>query len=86
VLISASCEVICELSIGLVGSWFCNCVTSSCKKVFCNDAPELAELAAVLLVALVAEFAPIVSLIKFETDVPPLPIEVVKGVLLSFRS
>src|SRR5580704_122793 len=36
VLICASCEVICELSVGLVGSWFCSCVTSSCKNVFCR--------------------------------------------------
>ena len=34
VLICASCEVICELSVGLVGSWFCSWVTSSVRKVF----------------------------------------------------
>jgi hypothetical protein len=89
VLISASCEVICELSIGLVGSWFCNCVTSSCKKVLCSDAPELAELLAELADELdaepVAEFALIVSCMRFETVVPLPPIGVVKEVLLRFR-
>src|ERR1700748_964421 len=40
VLICASWEVICELSAGLVGSWFCNCVTSSVRKVFCRSAAE----------------------------------------------
>ena len=34
VLICASCEVICELSAGLVGSWFFSCVTSSVRNVF----------------------------------------------------
>src|SRR5580692_7368540 len=31
VLICASCEVICALSIGFSGSWFCICVTSNCR-------------------------------------------------------
>src|SRR5471030_3342996 len=48
VLICASCEVICELSVGLVGSWFWSCVTSSVRKVFCRSAgdcaPEALEL------------------------------------------
>ncbi|CAG9235111.1 hypothetical protein PSP6_650023 [Paraburkholderia tropica] len=39
VLIWASCEVICELSIGSVGSWFLSCATSSCRKVFCRSLP-----------------------------------------------
>jgi hypothetical protein len=57
--------------------------------VFCNDEPELAELLAVLLDALVAEFVPfIVSSSVCETVVPLLPIvvELVKEVLLRFRS
>ncbi|CAG9253783.1 hypothetical protein PUN4_200010 [Paraburkholderia unamae] len=37
VLICASCDVICELSIGSVGSWFCNCATSSCRNVVCRS-------------------------------------------------
>ena len=48
VLIWASCEVICELSIGLVGSWFFSCVTSSCKNVFCRSLVEVPELLEVL--------------------------------------
>src|SRR5471032_828955 len=40
VLICASCEVICELSVGFVGSWFCSCVTSSVRKVFCRSAGD----------------------------------------------
>lgn len=39
VLICASCEVICELSIGLSGSWFFNCATSSFMNVFCRSLP-----------------------------------------------
>src|SRR5258708_31169330 len=41
VLIWASCEVICELSIGLVGSWFFICATSSCRNVFCRSVAVL---------------------------------------------
>ena len=32
VLICAICDVICALSTGFIGSWFCNCVTSSVRK------------------------------------------------------
>lgn len=36
VLICVSCDVICELLIGLVGFWFCNCVMSSFRNVVCR--------------------------------------------------
>jgi hypothetical protein len=43
VLICASCEVICALSMGLSGSWFFNCVVSSLRKRFCASVMALAD-------------------------------------------
>jgi hypothetical protein len=71
----------------LVGSWFCSCVTSSCRKVLCRPAPVVLD--AVLDVELVAEFVPfMVSSNCWDIVVPLLPIvvELVKEVLLRFRS
>src|ERR1700712_1477992 len=91
VLICASCEVICELSVGFVGSWFFNCVTSSVRKVFCRsdgDVPpvELVELVELVDDELDAPF--MVSSSVWDTVVPLLPIVVlvVTGVVLRFRS
>ncbi|GAB4059412.1 hypothetical protein GCM10028811_13890 [Uliginosibacterium sediminicola] len=40
VLICAICEVSSALSVGFIGSWFCNCVVSSFRKLACEVAVE----------------------------------------------
>ena len=58
VLICAICEVTCALSIGLSGSWFCICVTSSFRKRSSDPASlvlSTAEAAAVVDLAAVCE-------------------------------
>ncbi|VXC55504.1 conserved hypothetical protein [Burkholderia sp. 8Y] len=77
VLICASCEVICELSAGFVGSWFLSCVTSSVRNVFCRseaDVPDVPDVLLVLLDALDAPF--MVSSSVCDTVVPLLPMVV----------
>src|SRR5882757_537358 len=77
VLICASCEVICELSVGLVGSWFWSCVTSSVRKVFCKSAGDCVpvalelELAGELLDVPFMVFSSVCDIVA-----PLLPIEV----------
>ncbi|CBJ34668.1 membrane protein of unknown function (plasmid) [Ralstonia solanacearum PSI07] len=61
VLICASCDVSCELSIGLSGSWFFSWATSSCMKVFCRSVP-VCEVMPVLLVELVVLLVLVVEL------------------------
>nr|CUV13146.1 conserved protein of unknown function [Ralstonia solanacearum] len=61
VLICASCEVSCELSIGLSGSWFFSWATSSCMKVFCRSVP-VCEVMPVVLVALLVLVVLVVEL------------------------
>lgn len=53
VLICASCEVSCELSIGLSGSWFFSWATSNCMNVFCRSVPVCEVMPVVLVVLLV---------------------------------
>ncbi|CAM2190098.1 hypothetical protein BC2230_70186 [Burkholderia cepacia] len=75
VLICASCDVICELSTGLVGSWFCSCVTSSFRNVACRSLADVPLVDDTLLVF-------IVSVGRFDTFVPLLPIVVLEEVIL----
>jgi hypothetical protein len=74
VLICASCDVICELSTGLVGSWFCNCVTSSFRNVACRSLADVPVVDTLLVF--------IVSVGNVDTLVPLLPIVVLEDVIL----
>ena len=89
VLICASCEVICELSAGLVGSWFFNCVTSSVRNVFCKSDADCAPVFDVDVedVEDEEEVPFMVSSSVCDTVVPLLPIVVlvVIGVVLGVR-